>query len=452
MTKPLMIKPQIRVLVVEDDLVDRMACRRALAQNPDYEFVLSEAETGREGLQLAHAQKPDCVLLDYHLPDMNGLEFLAELRDDLGEIPVPVMMLTGADNASVAVEAMKRGAQDYLVKDVNRQYLELLPAVIQRVLRERRMLIEKKQAEENLVQAEAKYRFLVEQIPAITYTTALDEPGKLLYISPQIRQLGFSPEEWLADPEGLLKQIHPEDRTLMRAEIARCYESGEPLRCEYRLFTRAGEVRWFLNEASLVRHESGEPLFLQGVLVDITKDKEVEAELHLHRRRLEELVANRTMQFEKQTEILESINANLTSKLGACTQAGSALKKYADQLADFFNNAPCSYHSLDADGVFVQINDTGLKWLGRTREEVVGKMRLTDLLTPASGKSFLESYQRFKEGGRLRDLRLEIARADGTSLSVLLNATAIKDAASRFVMSHSMMFDITDRKLAEQVP
>ncbi|MDD5385286.1 MAG: PAS domain S-box protein [Gallionella sp.] len=447
-----MTKPQIRVLVVEDDLVDRMACRRALAQNPDYEFVLSESETGREGLQLAHKQKPDCVLLDYHLPDMNGLEFLAELRNDLGDIPVPVMMLTGADNASVAVEAMKRGAQDYLVKDVNRQYLELLPAVIQRVLRERRTLMEKKQVEENLVQAEAKYRFLVEQIPAITYTTALDAPGTLLYISPQIRQLGFSPEEWLIDPEGLLKQIHPEDRTLVRAEIARCYESGEPLRCEYRLFTRAGEVRWLLNEASLVRHASGEPLFLQGVLVDITKDKEVEEELHLHRRRLEELVANRTMQFEKQTEILESINANLASKLGACTQAGSALKKYADQLADLYHNAPCGYYSLDADGVFIQINDTGLKWLGRTREEVVGKMRFADLLTPASAKTFLESYQRFKECGWLRDLQLEIACEDGTSLSVLLNATAIKDAAGRFVMSRSMMFDITDRKFAEQVP
>ena len=69
-----MTRLQIRILIVEDDLVDRMACRRALAQNPDYEFVLFEAETGREGLQLAHAQKPDCVLLDYHLPDLNGLE------------------------------------------------------------------------------------------------------------------------------------------------------------------------------------------------------------------------------------------------------------------------------------------------------------------------------------------------------------------------------------------
>ena len=446
-----MTKPQIRVLIVEDDLVDRMACRRALAQDPDYEFVLSEAETGREGLQLAHGQKPDCVLLDYHLPDLNGLEFLAELRNDLGEIPVPVMMLTGADNASVAVEAMKRGAQDYLVKDVNHQYLELLPAVIQRVLRERWTIMEKKQVEENLVQAEAKYRFLVEQIPAITYTTALDAPGTLLYISPQIRQLGFSPEEWLADPEGLLKQIHPEDRALVRAEITRGYESGEPLRCEYRLLTRAGRVRWFLNEASLVRHASGEPLFLQGVLVDITEDKAVEEELHLHRRRLEELVAMRTTQFEKQTAILESANANLASKLGACTQAGSALKKYADQLADLYHNAPCGYHSLDPDSVFVQINDTGLKWLGRTREQVVGKMRFTDLLTPASSKTFLESYPRFKECGWLRDLQLEIAREDGTSLSVLLNATAIKDVAGRFVMSRSMMFDITDRNRAGQV-
>jgi len=441
-----MSKPQIRILIVEDDLVDRMACRRALAQHTDFEFVLSEAETGREGLQLAHAQKPDCVLLDYHLPDLNGLEFLAELRNDLGEIPVPVMMLTGTDNASVAVEALKRGAQDYLVKDTNRQYLELLPAVIERVLRERRTLMEKKQAEENLIQAEAKYRFLVEQIPAVTYTIAPNAPNKLLYISPQIRQLGFSPEEWLTDPEGLLKQIHPEDRMFVRDEIARGYESGEPVRFEYRLLTRNGEVHWFLNEASLVLNESGEPLFLQGILVDITKDKEVEEELHLHRRRLEEMVANRTAQFEKQTAMLKSANANLVSELGACTQAGNALRKSADQLADFFHNAPCGYCSLDPDGVVVQINDNGLKWLARTRDEVLGKLKFADLLTPASAKAFLEHLQRFKESGWIHDLKLEIARNDGAKLSVLLSANGSKDADGTYVMSRSVMFDITERK------
>ena len=170
-----MSKPQIRLLIVEDDLVDRMACRRALAQNPDYEFILHEAETGKEGLQLAHEKKPDCVLLDYHLPDMNGLDFLAELRNDLGEITVPVMMLTGADNASVAVEAMKLGAQDYLVKDVNRQYLELLPAVIQRVLRERRTQIEKKQAEQALREQRDRLEELVAK-----RTAALTKANELL--------------------------------------------------------------------------------------------------------------------------------------------------------------------------------------------------------------------------------------------------------------------------------
>ena len=65
---------------------------------------------------LAHEQRPDCVLLDYHLPDLNGLEFLAALADDTGDISIPVMMLTGTDNATIAVEAMKRGARDYLIK------------------------------------------------------------------------------------------------------------------------------------------------------------------------------------------------------------------------------------------------------------------------------------------------------------------------------------------------
>src|SRR5687768_5240154 len=141
-----MSKPLIRVLLVEDDAVDRMACRRALARNSDYEFLLSEAESGQEGLQLAHEQQPDCVLLDYHLPDLNGLEFLAALTDETGGVSIPVMMLTGTDNATIAVEAMKRGERDYLIKAVEHEYLVLLRAVIQRVLSVRRLFMEKKLA------------------------------------------------------------------------------------------------------------------------------------------------------------------------------------------------------------------------------------------------------------------------------------------------------------------
>lgn len=299
-----MIKPLIRVLLVEDDAVDRMACRRALARNPDYDFVLSEAESGREGLQLAHEQKPDCVLLDYHLPDLNGLEFLAALTDEAGDVAVPVMMLTGTDNAAIAVEAMKRGARDYLIKDMEHQYLELLPAIIQRVLSERRMRMEKKLAEDKLAQAEAKYRSLVETIPAIVYIATLDGTNRFLYVSSRIKTLGFPSDEWLNDPDILLARTYAEDRRHMLDERARSRATGAPLRCEYRLLSRDGSVLWFRDEASVVRDESGRSLFLQGILVDITESKLAEAELRQHRYRLEELVAKRTDELAKVNEEL----------------------------------------------------------------------------------------------------------------------------------------------------
>lgn len=299
-----MIKPLIRVLLVEDDAVDRMACRRALARNPDYDFVLSEAESGREGLQLAHEQKPDCVLLDYHLPDLNGLEFLAALTDEAGDVAIPVMMLTGTDNAAIAVEAMKRGARDYLIKDMEHQYLELLPAIIQRVLSERRMRMEKKLAEDKLAQAEAKYRSLVETIPAIVYIATLDGTNRFLYVSSRIKTLGFPSDEWLNDPDILLARTYAEDRRHMLDERARSRATGAPLRCEYRLLSRDGSVLWFRDEASVVRDESGRSLFLQGILVDITESKLAEAELRQHRYRLEELVAKRTDELAKVNEEL----------------------------------------------------------------------------------------------------------------------------------------------------
>jgi PAS domain S-box-containing protein len=299
-----MAKPQIRVLLVEDDAVDRMACRRALARDPDYDFVLSEAESGQEGLQVAHEQKPDCVLLDYHLPDLNGLEFLAALTDDAGDVAVPVMMLTGTDNATIAVEAMKRGARDYLIKDLEHQYLELLPAVIQRVLNERRVLTEKKLAEEKLAQAEAKYRSLVETIPAIVYIAALDGTNRFLYVSSRINALGFSPQQWLDDPNILLSKIHPEDRAYALEEREKSRATGAPLRCEYRLLSHDETILWFRDEASVVKDESGRSLFLQGILVDITESKQAEAELRQHRYRLEELVAKRTDELAKVNEEL----------------------------------------------------------------------------------------------------------------------------------------------------
>ena len=280
-----MSEPRVRLLIVEDDLVDRMAGRRALAADPEHAFEVLEADTGKDGLALVAAERPDCILLDYHLPDVTGLEFLTRLAGQAGAAGIPVMMLTGADSAAVAAESMRRGARDYLVKDVDGRYLELLPTAVRRMLREQRLFNDKRQLE-------AKFRTLVEQIQAITYIAALGSEDTMQYISPQIRMLGFSPAEWLATPGLHARQLHPDDRAAALQAIGASRRAGVALRLEYRLLTRDGAPLWFRDEAEVVADEAGQHLFMQGILVDITRSKLAEQALLRTQAELRKLAAH----------------------------------------------------------------------------------------------------------------------------------------------------------------
>jgi signal transduction histidine kinase len=112
-----------RILIVDDSPEDREVYKRMLSQDPEHDYEFLEADSGEEGLRMAEEERPDCLLLDYRLPDVDGLEFLARLTK---QKLLPVIVLTGQGNESVAVEAMKGGAQDYLLKGaVSRDRLPL---------------------------------------------------------------------------------------------------------------------------------------------------------------------------------------------------------------------------------------------------------------------------------------------------------------------------------------
>ena len=112
------------LVVVDDDEFARELYRRYLGgAEGGSAFEIREAATAEEGLRLCGERMPDCILLDFQLPDMDGLEFLTRLSGG-GDPPCPVVILTGHSSAPVAVQALKKGAQDYLVKDqVNRESL-----------------------------------------------------------------------------------------------------------------------------------------------------------------------------------------------------------------------------------------------------------------------------------------------------------------------------------------
>jgi signal transduction histidine kinase len=106
----------LRILIIDDSPEDRELYRRLLDRIAlDYRML--EAETGAAGLALCRAEAPDCLLLDYHLPDFDGLEVLAMLAGADGQVSVPVIMLTGGGSETLVAEAMKAGAADYIPKN-----------------------------------------------------------------------------------------------------------------------------------------------------------------------------------------------------------------------------------------------------------------------------------------------------------------------------------------------
>ena len=131
---------------------------------------------------------------------------------------------------------------------------------------------------------EAKYRALVEQIPAVVFMAYLDKGIGEAYVSPQIEaSLGFSQAEWLEDPVRWYQQIHPDDKMRWSMEAAEMFLSGKPLRSAYRVMARDGRVLWFQCEAKMIRREDGRPWFIHGVGVDVTELKQAEGALHQER-------------------------------------------------------------------------------------------------------------------------------------------------------------------------
>jgi PAS domain S-box-containing protein len=122
---------------------------------------------------------------------------------------------------------------------------------------------------------------LIEQVPVTVYIDRLDDISSNVFMSPQLETvLGYSAEEWASDREHFLKVVHPDDRDRVLAEHRRTRETGDLFSMEYRMVARDGSIHWFLDEARVVRDETGQPAFHHGFLLDITERKELEEALH----------------------------------------------------------------------------------------------------------------------------------------------------------------------------
>jgi DNA-binding NtrC family response regulator len=205
----------MRILLVEDNADHTELMCRALTEY-DLTWQVDRAVSGEEALcRLAEDEAYDLVFLDYSLPGRNGLEVLEEIRR--GEAPPPVVVVTGRGDERVAVEAMKGGAYDYVVKDQG--YLQRLPVVARRAVEAYRLAAERKRAEEELQKSEERFRNLADLLPQTVFE--MDERGNLTFVNRQgFEAFGYTKEDF-AKGLNALQTIAPQDRDRAAGNILR---------------------------------------------------------------------------------------------------------------------------------------------------------------------------------------------------------------------------------------
>jgi len=124
------------------------------------------------------------------------------------------------------------------------------------------------------------YRALIEEIPALTYVAWADEAGSRAYVSPQLQAMtGFSPGEWLAEPDMWVRRLHPEDRERVLRQFRDACAAGGRFTCEYRILDRDGRIVWWRDEGRVLPDPDGKPRFVRGFVLDITEQRMAEESL-----------------------------------------------------------------------------------------------------------------------------------------------------------------------------
>lgn len=301
-------KPFVRVLLIEDNLAEARLLQEILKGVVHRRFQLSHAKRLGEAITQLHAHSFDVALLDLTLPDSTGLASLDVLIQNAPSLPIVV--LTNTNDEDLAVEAVRHGAQDYLLKRQMNQEL---------LVRSLRYAIERKQAAKALREVNEALEHRVQE-----RTAELEQANELLRWEIEQRQqiqerltlaqqagkigtfewnIPLNRVAWSTELEALygretgcfddgeqdwLEAVHPEDRSRVRQERHQAVQAGQGLNTEFRILLPTGETRWIATKSSLFHDSNRHPLRMIGIHMDITEKKLLE-EQFLRAQRLESL-------------------------------------------------------------------------------------------------------------------------------------------------------------------
>ncbi|MCJ7545755.1 MAG: PAS domain S-box protein, partial [Deltaproteobacteria bacterium] len=387
---------RIRILYIEDDPGLARLMQKRLGKAG---YTVDIASDGAEGIAKYEAESYDILFLDQSLPTYDGLEVL-RILGARGSCP-PTIMITGTGDERVAVEAMKLGAGDYIVKDLAGGYLELLPSVITKVLQQRQAVKEKQRAEEALRRSEEKYRTILENITEGYFEN--DLRGNLAFFNDSLPEVyGYTRDELM----------HMNYRQFMDEENAQkvsqaynnIYTTGKPNReIQFEIIRKEGTKRYLENSVSLIRDAAGQPMGFRGISRDITERKKIE----------------------------------------------EALRQNEERFRQFFENEPEYCYMLSPKGTILDVNNAALTSLGYKKEELIGEPS-AKIYSPDSLPKARELFAQWKKTGNIKVQEVHIITKDGARRTVQLSAGAVRDADGKMLYSVSVQRDITEHEWTKE--
>ncbi len=255
--------PKLRILIVEDQASDAELMAFELRQ-ANLTFTTRRVDNDLDFIRELEQAPPDLILSDYHLPHFNGPAALALAQERCPE--VPFIFVSGAIGEEVAIDNLKRGATDYVLKD---RISRLAPAV-KRALREAAEVRELRQAEKALRQSEQNYRLLVGSIPAVVYKGYLD--WSVDFFDRKIEELtGYTKDEFDSRRLKWVDLMVPEDVPAAKKAIKRARQVGGAYYREFRIRTRDDRILWIQDRGQMIYNAKGEVEFFSGVFFDATQ-------------------------------------------------------------------------------------------------------------------------------------------------------------------------------------
>ena len=316
----------VRVLHAEDDA--QLGALAGEFLEREGELVVTHVEDAPTALDRLAAEDFECIVSDYDMPGMTGIEFLDVVR---GEYPdLPFILFTGKGSEEVASDAISKGVTDYLQKETGTEQYEVLANRIENAVDGYRTERELERRVTQLRESERRFRTLVSNLPGMVYRCENERGWPMSFVSDGAVELtGYSPTELESDVVNWEEDVLVEDeRDDLWETVQAAIDAREPFQVEYELRTVDGERKWVWERGRGV-FENDELVALEGVITDVTEERELREDLRRER--------------------------DLTRQL--------------------LETSPVGIMVNELDGSYRLINDRALDILGTTRERVLDRVR-----------------------------------------------------------------------------